>query len=81
MVRANEIRKNNGQLEFSLAVLGTGSLEAKAPGLMKRPGVASNAATRQLTLSAERVLVGLAVSLGFIGAFLWVLVRLWLFEP
>ncbi len=81
MMRADEVRKNNGQLEFSPAALGTGGLQVKALAPVNKSAIPSNAVARQLNLSADRVLVGLAASIGFIGAFLWVLVRLWLFEP
>ena len=76
MIRADEVRKKQDQIEFALAALGAHSLQVKG-----QKAATSNSEARQLSLSADRVLVGLAAAMGFIGIFLWALIRLWLFEP
>jgi hypothetical protein len=81
MIHADEIRKDNNQMQFALAALGASNLQAKATIAKKTAVAAANASTYQLNLSAERVLVGFAAAGGFIGIFMWALVRLWLFEP
>ena len=77
MIHAEPIKKNNGQLQFALAALGT----PKTTITKKRAAAVADAAAYQLTLSGERVLVGFAAAGGFIGVFAWALIRLWLFEP
>ena len=81
MIHAEEIRKNNGQLQFALAALGTNNLQAKTTITKNRAAAVADAHTYQLNLSGERVLVGVATASGFIGVLLWALIRLWLFEP
>jgi len=81
MIHAEEIRKNNGQLQFALAALGATNLQAKTTITKKRAAAVADASVYQLNLSAERVLVGFAAAGGFIGVFTWALIRLWLFEP
>lgn len=81
MIHADEIRKDNGQMRFALAALGATHLQGKATIAKKSALTAADASTYQLNLSAERVLVGFAAAGGFIGVFMWALIRLWLFEP
>ena len=81
MIHADEIRKDNGQMRFALAALGATHLQGKATIAKKSALTAADASTYQLNLSAERVLVGFAAAGGFIGIFMWALIRLWLFEP
>jgi hypothetical protein len=84
MIHAAEIRKDNGQLQqlqFSLTALGATSLQAKTTISKKRMTAVAHAPTYQLNLSGERVLAGVAAAGGFIGIFMWALIRLWLFEP
>jgi hypothetical protein len=81
MIHAAEIRKDNGQLQFSLAGLGATSLQAKTTILKKRATAVADARTYQLYLSGDRVLAAVAAAGAFIGVFMWALIRLWLFEP
>jgi hypothetical protein len=81
MIRAEEIRTNGGQIQFSLAALGATGLQTKARSRQMATAVARDANRYELNLSAERVLIGFATAGGFIGVFLWALIRLWLFEP
>jgi len=81
MIHAAEIRKDNGQLQFSLAALGAANPQAKTTILKNRATAVADARTYQLNLSGERVLAGAAAAVGFIGVFMWALIRLWLFEP
>lgn len=81
MIHADEIRKDNGQMQFALAALGAAHLQPKMTISTKRAQAVADARTYQLNLSAERVLVGFAAAGGFIGVFMWALIRLWLFEP
>jgi len=81
MIHAEEIRKNNGQMQFALRALGASNLQAKARAAQMPIAVAQDASRYQLELSAERVLVGFAAAGGFLGVFIWALIRLWLFEP
>jgi hypothetical protein len=78
MIRAEEIRTNGGQIQFSLGATG---LQTKARSRQMATAVARDANRYELNLSAERVLIGFATAGGFIGVFLWALIRLWLFEP
>ena len=77
MIRVDEVRKSKGQIQFALAALGANSLQVKA----QKAAMTSTGEARQLSLSADRVLLGLAAAVGFMGIFLWALIRLWLFEP
>jgi hypothetical protein len=81
MTHTAEIRKDNGQLQFSLAVLGATNLQAKTNISKKRATAVADARTYQLNLSGDRVLAAVAAAGGFIGVFIWAVIRLWLFEP
>ena len=81
MIRAEEISTNDGQIQFSLAALGVNHLQPKTTISKKRAAAVADASVYQLKLSGERVLIGFAAAGGFIGVFMWALIRLWLFEP
>ena len=74
MIRAGEIRKGNGQIQFSLAVL-------KATQLQPRVKLPSPSFTRnEINLSGSQVLVGWLSALCTVGLLLWAFIKLWLFE-
>jgi hypothetical protein len=78
MIRAGEIRKGNGQIQFSLSVLETTRLRPKL-----KVGIANPAPllTRNtINLSGSQVLVGWLSALCTVGLVLWAIIRLWLFE-
>ena len=77
MIRADEIRKGNGQIQFCLSVLET-QLQTK---LTLRSSNAAPSFTRnEINLSGSRVLVGSLSALGTVGLLLWAIIKLWLFE-
>lgn len=83
MVRADEIRKGNGQIEFSLTVLGTPEFQPKLKVGNAKIGSAAVATTlprNGLNLSGSQVFIGLGSALCMIGVMLWVVIQLWLFE-
>lgn len=78
MIRAGEMRKGNGQIEFSLKVL-------DAPQLRPRPSVGNakpypSFAREGINLSGSQVLVGRGSVLCAFGLLLWAIIQLWLFE-
>jgi len=81
MIHAEEIRENDAQMQFALAALGAAHLQPRTAISKKWAQAVADARTYELNLSAERVLVGFAAAGGFIGIFMWALIRLWLFEP
>ena len=78
MIRAGEIRKGNGQIEFSLTVLETTQLR---PRLKLGDGKPAPSFTRNgISLTGSQVLVGFLSALCSVGLLLWAFLRLWLFE-
>lgn len=77
MIRTGEIRKGNGQIQFSLAVLETTRLRAKLKVDNSDPALSFS--QNGINLSCSRVLISLS-ALCAIGLLLWVIIQLWLFE-
>jgi hypothetical protein len=78
MIRAGEIRKGNGQIQFSLTVLDTTRFR---PGLKVANAKPAPSFTREgVNLSGSQVLVGFLSALLSGGLLLWAFLRLWLFE-
>jgi hypothetical protein len=78
MIRAGEIRKGSGQIQFSLSVLETTQLRPKL-----KVGIANPAASltrNAINLSGSQVLVGWLSALCTVGLALWAIIQLWLFE-
>lgn len=79
MIRADEIRKGNGQIQFSLSVLEATQLQ---PGVKLSnvsppfPSLTRN----EINLSGSQVLVGWLSALCTVGLLLWAIIKLWLFE-
>jgi hypothetical protein len=78
MVRAGEIRKGNGQIQFSLSVLEATQLRPKLKLGVVNPS--ASFARNGINLSGSQVLVGCVSALCGVGLLLWVIVQLWLFE-
>jgi uncharacterized membrane protein YccC len=80
MVRTNEIRKGDGQIEFSLAALEATQLQPRARAMNRRPSVAERALTPyEVSINGIQVLIGLAFGMCFVSLFVWGVVRHWLF--
>jgi hypothetical protein len=77
MIRTGEIRKGNGHIQFSLAVLETTRLRAKLK--VDNAGPALSFSQNGINLSCSLVLISLS-ALCTIGLLLWVIIQLWLFE-
>jgi len=78
MIRAGEIRKGNGQIQFSLTVLEATQLQPK-----RKPGNANPApsfARSGISLSGFQVLVGWLSALCTVALLLWAIIQLWLVE-
>jgi hypothetical protein len=78
MIRTDEIRKGNGQIEFSLTVLGTSQLRAKRKLTNANP--APSFTRNEINLSGSQLLVGSLSALYTVGLLVWAIIRLWLFE-
>ena len=77
MLRADEIRKGNGQIQFCLTVLET----QRQPRLTLRSSNPAPSFTRnEINLSGSQVLVGSLSALGTVGLLLWAIIKLWLLE-
>lgn len=79
MIRADEVRKGNGQTQFSLLVLESKRLRVKKDAIADNAAASSR--TKELSLSGFRVLVGCVLAVCLVGLLLWALLKLWLFQP
>jgi len=78
MIRAGEIRKGHGQIQFSLSVLETTQLRPKL-----KVGIANSTPSlprNAINLSGSQVLAGWLSALCTVGLVLWAIIQLWLFE-
>jgi hypothetical protein len=78
MIRAGEIRKGNGQIQFSLAVLGAPQLQPKVK--LSNANPAPSFTRNESNLSDSRVLVEWLSTLCTLGLLLWAIIQLWLVE-
>ena len=78
MIRAGEIRKGMGQIQFSLTVLDTAQLRPRLSTSGDAP--APSVARSGIEFSASQVLVGFFSALGGVSMLVWAIIRLWLFE-
>jgi|HubBroStandDraft_6_1064221.scaffolds.fasta_scaffold2066871_1 hypothetical protein len=78
MIRAGEIRKGNGQIQFSLAVLEATQLQpsVKLSNVNPSPSFTRN----EFNLSGSQVFVGSLSALCTVGLLLWAIIKLWLIE-
>jgi hypothetical protein len=80
MLRANELRKGQDQIQFSLAVLESARLQPRPMRTYQNFRVAARAIRpNEINLSGSQLLLGAVTALGSAGLFLWALIRLWLF--
>jgi len=78
MIRADEIRKGDGQIEFSLAILNTTPLRLKSKidaNISARPSTGEG-----INLSGSQLLVGFMSGLSAVSLLFWAVLKLWLFE-
>ena len=78
MIRADEIRKGNGQIHFSLSALETTQLRPKLELSNASPG--RSFTRNEINLSGSQVLVGSLSALCTVGLLLWAIIKLWLIE-
>jgi hypothetical protein len=78
MIRTDEIRKGNGQIQFSLTVLDTTRLRPRLNVGTAKP--ASSFTSDGVNLSGSQVLVGSLSALCAVSLLIWAIIRLWLFE-
>jgi hypothetical protein len=78
MIRAGEIRKGNGQIQFSLKVLDAPQFRPRLSVVNAKP--APSFARNGINLSGFQVLVGSLSALCTVGLLLWAVIRLWRFE-
>jgi hypothetical protein len=78
MIRTGEIRKGNGQIQFSLAVLETTQLRPRQKVDNDDPALSFS--RNGINLSGSQVLITSLSALCTIGLLLWAIFRLWLFE-
>jgi hypothetical protein len=77
MIRPGEVRKGNGQIQFSLAVLDTTQLR---PKLSVGNAKSAPSFTRSgINLSGSQVLVGWLSTSCTVGLLVWAIIHLWLF--
>jgi hypothetical protein len=78
MIRTDEIRKGNGQIEFSLTVLGTAKLRPEPK--LRNANPAASLARNEINLSGSQLLVGWLSALCAVSLLLSAIIKLWLFE-
>jgi hypothetical protein len=81
MLHANEIRKGQEQIQFSLVVLEGARLQPRPVAVDRQPSaIAAQRALKpyEIDLSVSQVLIGLVAGVGSLSLFIWALVRLWL---
>ena len=80
MIRADEIRKGNGQIQFSLKVLETTQLQPKLKLKLSNANPTPSLTRNGIDLFGFQVLVGLASALCTVGLALWAIIQPWLFK-
>jgi len=78
MIRAGEIRKGNGQIQFSLTVLDTTQLRPRLSMDNAKPS--PSFPRNGINLSGSQLLVGWLSALYAVGLLLSAIIKLWLFE-
>ena len=78
MIRADEVRKGNGQIEFALTVLGTPQLQPKLN--LRNANPAPSFARNEINLSGSQLVAGWLSALCAVGLLLSAIIKLWLFE-
>ena len=78
MIRAEEIRKGDSQIQFSLKVLDYAQLQPKSK--IQTVDTAASAEEQGLILSGSQVLIGFLSALTGVFLLFWAFLRLWLYE-
>ncbi|MGB9472694.1 MAG: hypothetical protein WBQ59_25330 [Candidatus Acidiferrum sp.] len=78
MIRAEEIRKGDSQIQFSLQVLDYAQLQPKSK--IEAVDTAASAEEQGLILSGSQVLIGFLTALSGVCLLFWAFLRLWLYE-
>ena len=78
MIQAGEIRKGNGQIQFSLAVLVATQLQPRVK--LSNTNPARSFTRGEINLPGSQVLVGSLSALCKVGLLLWAIIKLWQFE-
>ena len=78
MIRTDEGRKGDTQIQFSLTVLEATQFRAKTGAVSA--DLAWSDTSNRLNISGSQLLVGVSV-LCAAGVLLWAILKLWLFEP
>lgn len=78
MIRAGEIRKGNGQIQFCLAVLEATQLQPRVK--LSKANPSPSFTRNEINLSGSQVLVGSSSALCTVGLLLGAIIKLWLFE-
>ena len=78
MIRADEVRKGNGQIEFSLTVLGTPQLQPKQK--LRSASPSPSFARNEINLPGSQLVAGWLSALCAVGLLLSAIIKLWLFE-
>jgi hypothetical protein len=78
MISTGEIRKGNGEIQFSLTVLAATQLRPKLK--LVNPNPVSSSTRNRIDLSGSQVLLGCISVLCSVGLMVWAFLHLWLFE-
>lgn len=78
MIRAEEIRKGDSQIQFSLQVLDNTRLQPKSR--IETREAAASPEEHGLVLSGSQVLIGFISALSGVFFLFWAFLRLWLHE-
>jgi hypothetical protein len=78
MICTGEVQKSNGQIQFSLMVLGITQLRPELKLVDANP--VSSVTRNRSNPSGSQVLVGCVSAFCSIGLLLWAVLHLWLFE-
>jgi hypothetical protein len=78
MIRAEEIRKGDSQIQFSLKVLDYAQLQPRSK--IQTVDTAASAEEQGLILSGSQVLIGFLSALSGVFLLFWAFLRLWLYE-
>jgi hypothetical protein len=78
MISTGEIRKGNGEIQFSLTVLEATQLRPKPKPVIAKP--VSSSTHNRIDLSSCQVLVRCVSALCSVSLLLWSFLHLWLFE-
>jgi len=80
MIRTDEVRRGEGQIQFALAALGENRLRSKSDAPHEvAPAVAPSIDRNGINLSHTQLLIAFLFALSLTSLFVWGWVRYWLF--